>query len=368
MKHVRIFEFVGAAVLAATLIAAFNFAIDPLQLFHPARLTKAFYSSNHRAQAAGLIRSQDYDTVFIGTSLAVHFRPSDIDKALGVKSVKLAMSGATSPEQSFAIRTAIAAKHPKEVIWEMDHWVFCNAPDVDSDEYFPVDLYRRNLKGIAGYLLSLDTTRESFWMMLRRIKTLDHFALRLVWAGYLKYHNDNVNEIDTVPTYVDLRTAYGGGRAMASYRHYGRFPAELSRGCSYEAMVRNVDRDALDLIRDNPGVRFVVYFPPYSILEFVAMRDFSPATLKIVDDFSAYVSRRLAQFSNVRLFDFRAAKEVTHDLDNYMDIAHHSPAVDLKVLSWLAAGDYAVSSEAPTALIERLKVQVEAYRVDDTER
>jgi hypothetical protein len=115
-------------------------------------------------------------------------------------------------------------------------------------------------------------------------------------------------------------------------------------------------------------VKFDIYFTPYSILQFVAMRDASPATLKIVYDFSVYASQRLARFPNVRFFDFRVAKDVTHDLNNYGDVIHHSPAIDLKVLSWLAAGDYLVSRDAPTAPTELLKAQVEAYRTGELER
>ncbi len=47
---------------------------------------------------------------------------------------------------------------------------------------------------------------------------------------------------------------------------------------------------------------------------------------------------------------------------------HHSPEVDLKVLSWLAAGDYVVDRASPTASLERLKAQVEAYRIGEIER
>ena len=72
---------------------------------------------------------------------------------------------------------------------------------------------------------------------------------------------------------------------------------------------------------------------------------------------------RLTQLPNVRLYDFRAIKEVTHDLDNYGDVIHHSPAVDAKVLSWLARGEYRVDPKAPLASLEELKAQVEAYRV-----
>ena len=49
--------------------AALNFVVDPLQLFRPARLFAAGYSLDNRMQNAGLIRSQQYDTVFMGTSL-----------------------------------------------------------------------------------------------------------------------------------------------------------------------------------------------------------------------------------------------------------------------------------------------------------
>ena len=72
----------------------------------------------------------------MGTSLAIHFRQSDIDKALGVRSLKLAMTGSTSKEQSFVLAAAIE-RRPKRVLWQMDDWIFRDAPDVDSEAYFP---------------------------------------------------------------------------------------------------------------------------------------------------------------------------------------------------------------------------------------
>ena len=50
--------------------------------------------------------------------------------------------------------------------------------------------------------------------------------------------------------------------------------------------------------------------------------------------------------------------------NNYGDVIHHSPAIDLKVLSWLAEGKYVVDRAAPLASLERLKAQVEAYRLE----
>ena len=135
----------------------------------------------------------------------------------------------------------------------------------------------------------------------------------------------------------------------------------------YDIKVRVFERDAIGLIRAHPDVTFDIYLPPYSILQWIALRETSSETLKSVDAFSAYFCKRLMDFPNVRLFDFRSVSEVTHDLNNYSDVIHHSPAIDLKVLDWLARGKYRVDAAVPTAALDRLKAQVEAYRLEKVE-
>src|SRR3982074_453125 len=120
-------------------------------------------------------------------------------------------------------------------------------------------------------------------------------------------------------------------------------------------MVKTFDRDAIGLIEKNPDVTFDIYFAPYSILQFVAMRDASPSTLRITYDFTAYAFPRLTGYPNVRLHDFREVKAITHDLANYGDVIHHSPAIDLKVLQMLADGKYVGDRAAPMASLTPLK-------------
>ena len=356
-----LFRFLCASVLIVLLAAGLNFVVDPLQLFRPARFYPAIYSSDSRMQNAGLIRSQDFDTIFMGTSLAVHFRQSDIDRYLGVHSVKLATAGSTSVEQNFMLSAALR-RHPKMVIWAMDEWIFRNAPDIDHEAYMPADLYRMNAKGVLGYLFSLDTARETLWILLRFFKPLATVAHGLAAAQYLKFYQNQVDEINALPVSADLSSFYNSSKIRAAYLYNLKHPSEISAGYNYEAMVRNFERDAIGLIEKNPKVQFRIYFPPYSILQFVAMREIAPDTLQLVYKFSAYVTNRLLSLPNVTVSDFRNAQYLTHDLNNYLDLLHHSPVVDLQVLSNLAAGNYAVSRDAPMASIKRLQSQVEAYR------
>lgn len=358
-------QFLSASVAVILMAVALNFIVDPLQLFRPARFYHPMYSNDSRMQNAGLIRNQPFDTVFMGTSLAIHFRQSDIDRIAGGRSLKLSMTGSTSHEQSFVLAAALQ-RHPGRVIWQMDDWIFRDAPDFDSNAYLPADLYRRNAKGIAEYLFSGAMARESLWMLARSVPPLQKTVARLTSGILVKFPMGDVDDINVLAPTFDVAGFYNAKNSVAAFRRIidPVRNSYLAEGYDYGPMVRNFERDAVGLIEKNPDVKFDIYFPPYSILHFVAMRDASPATLKIVYDFAVYANQRLAQFPNVRLYDFREAKEVTHDFTNYGDVIHHSPAIDLKILAWLASGQYLVDRTAPLAPVERLKAQIEAYQVE----
>ena len=357
----------SAAIIAAA--AALNFIVDPLQLFRPARIFAAGYSPDNRMQNAGLIRSQDFDTVFMGTSLAIHFRQSDIDRILGVKSLKLSMTGSNSVEQSFVLAAALRAPSQADDLadgrLDFPRCAGHRRRHLYAGRSLPQECQRRRRISVQRRM-----ARESLWMLARSIPPLQPLTSRLTNGVLFKFPILNVDDINALRPDFDVAGAYNAKKATAAFRRITDpvRSAYLAEGYDYDAMVRHFERDAVGLIENNPDVTFDIYFPPYSILQFVAMRDASPATLKIVTDFSVYASRRLAQFPNVRLFDFRVAKDVTHDLNNYADVIHHSPAIDLKILSWLAAGNYRVSRDAPTASTELLKAQVEAYRMEGLER
>lgn len=358
----NLWRFLCATAAVILLAATLNFVVDPLQLFRPARLFPAMYSADSRLQDAGLIRSQDFDTLFMGTSLAIHFRQSDIDRAMGVRSLKLAMTGSNSREQAFVLASAME-RRPKRVIWQMDDWIFRDAPEIDSDIYVPADLYRRNVKGVAGYLFNGAMARESLWIAARAIPPLAPLVSRLTNGVMFKFSIPRVDDINALRSDFDVAGFYNAQNAVAAFRRMTDTArsSSIAEGYDYDAMVRNFERDAVALIGRNPDVTFDIYFVPYSILHFVAMRDASPATLKIAYDFTAYAFPRLLQFPNVRLHDFRDVKDVTHDLGNYGDVIHHSPAVDLRILSWLAERKYMVNRAEPLASLERLKAQVETY-------
>ena len=361
----NVIRLLGASATIVIGAALLTFVVDPLQLFRPARLFTAMYSTDSRFQDAGLIRSQAFDTVFMGTSLGIHFRQSDIDRALGVRSLKLSMTGSNGREQTFVLSSAME-RRPKRVIWQMDDWIFRDATEIDADIYIPANLYRRNARGVSDYLLSGAMARESLWIALRSIPPLTPLIAGLTRGMLFEFRIADIDELNVLRPDSYIGALYNAKKAMTSFERISS-PANaryLGEGYSYELQAKNFERDAIGLIERNPDVQFDIYFPPYSILHWVAMRDVSPDTLKIVYDVTRNMARRLTQFPNVRLFDFRAVKDITHDLSQYADVVHHSPNVDLKILSMMAKAEYVVDRNAPTASLDKLKAQVEAYRVE----
>jgi hypothetical protein len=181
-----------------------------------------------------------------------------------------------------------------------------------------------------------------------------------------KFPLADVDDINALPPGFDVAGAYNAKKALSAFKRITDpvRSSYLADGYDYTAMVKAFERDAIALIEQHPDVTFEIYFPPYSILQFVAMRDASPPTLRAVYDFTAHAFPRLTKLSNVLLHDFRAVQAITHELANYGDVIHHSPKIDLKVLSDLAARKYIVDPAAPLKSLDQLKAQVEAYQIE----
>lgn len=358
-------KFLFVALCATVVVAGFNFLVDPLQVFRPARFYTPAYPTEERMHNVALIGTQNFDAVFMGDSIALHTRGSEVDRYLGTHSVKLVMSGSTSREQNFVLNAAFARHAPETVVWQMDDQQFMHDRDIDALPHFPADLYRRNLKGLAGYLFNLETNREAVWSILRRWKPLRKLAYAMARSGYVKYDNDNPDELNVLDPDL-IPSAYNARKSLAAYTYYslpghGR---QLSTGYTYDGLVRTFERDAVQLIESQPNTRFMIYFPPYSMVQYAAIRDFAaPDMLSTFYRFSAYALQRLTKLSNVTLFDFRDAAEISHNLDNFADGLHHSPAIGELLLSRMAKGENLVDSSEPTRSIERLKSQVEAYKI-----
>jgi len=333
----------GALVLA---LGLFNWAVDPLQLYRRAAYAPVF-SENQRYQNPGLARSYDYEIVIIGTSHSENFSPRQVERVLGAPALKLAISGATAREQYLILDLAIGTGKVRRVIWGLDLLSFRKpAGAVSSREgAFPMHLYHWGPLSHPIYLLSLDTLDLS-WKALRGVG-----------------HRD----LETLNAWYPLHR-FGEDRVLADWRRRGaildRINLDPTRryGPRRRQTERSIRVNLLSLVEAHPEIRFDLFFPPYSILSFLADFRTWEGAFAERQAYKAFVVTSLAPFPNAHVYDFQEIERFSHDLDNYKDLEHYRPEINDYIIESIAAERHRIDPGNLAELLALQQEQVERYR------
>ncbi len=321
-----VWGFLLAAMAPLGALALLNWAVDPLQFYRKAAYAPEF-SRQQRYQNPGLARNYPYDSVIIGSSLAESLAPSHVEAVLGGQVVNLSFKGASAWEMSRILQVALRTGRVRRVIWCMDLFAFRGAPRRTASEEgeFPDYLYDTNPFNEVHYLLNFDVLKSS-WKIVRAAlarrprAVLDLDQLQNSYSAPAAYSREAV-----LQQWEREKAARARGR-----RRFGR------DSFAPEALQASFELNAESLIRAHPEVRFEVYFPPLSVIaQKVAEQE---GVLAASEAFKAHIQERLAEYPQVRVFDFQTWIDVTENLDHYRDILHYSREVDDRILHAIAAG------------------------------
>ena len=328
-----------------------TYFIDPLQVFRKASY-RALFSANERYQNPGLIRHYPYDTIILGTSMTENFRPSYVDRRLGVHVLKIPIRGSTAHEQFLTARLALRTGRVARVIWGLDHWMCSGSPDTvgSPTSPFPLFLYEDKALPYAQYLFNISTFIDSLKIILtsRLWEAPDANALDSLYAW------DHTVVFSRKHAVEDLRMA------MAQTRR-GRGLNPISYGM--DTMQVNFAGNVLSIIDAFPHVEFDIFFPPYSILQFKYYEWQNPDLFDRLLAFRALIIGELLHRRNVHLFSFDDVPAITHDLDNYKDMAHYRVEVNEYVVDSIAIGRHRITVEDSLGSIGRLKDQTARFDV-----
>ncbi|NNK37180.1 MAG: hypothetical protein HKP03_01760 [Xanthomonadales bacterium] len=317
-----------------TLVAAtaiINWAVDPFRYYH-APWIDIGYSENQRYQNAGLVRTEDYDTVLIGTSHTEHFLSADLGRSLGGRALNLSMSGSSIVEQSRLAEAVIRAGKARRILWEINYPSFSTGERPSAVADFPQWLYRPDAETPFRYLVSWDTLKESLAAVGgRRAGALDELHR---W---------------------DREFDFGEDRVLANWDYMQtRWNDELRgvwrlQSTPLEQVPVLFRKYVGALVERHPDVQFDLLLLPTSRLDYV--NDFQID----VDRFDkrmalrGEVARLLRSRSQVRAWDFQLIRPMTEELSRYKDLEHF----DL---------------ETARSIITRIGEAAEPARADDIDR
>jgi hypothetical protein len=127
------------------------------------------------------------------------------------------------------------------------------------------------------------------------------------------------------------------------------FPVCLSPSigekADYTASIKNFYGDFLPLIKNNPSITFIIFFPPYSLVA-QKLNNISNSRSRAGDrEFRRIILTELAKLPNVKMFDYETDADIVANLDNYKDENHYSKHINAYMIESISQGKNLVTLE-----------------------
>jgi tellurite resistance-related uncharacterized protein len=328
-------------VLVLGAFAGFVYASDPYVYYHKGGIYKRTFVKNFnmRYQIAGLLRNLDYQTVFVGTSMAHNFKEESINRLFNTQSLNATISGSSAREQRSAVELALASKDVDQVFWEINYDSLAGEPD-RIDATFPKYLYDRNVLNDLPYLLSTDA-----------LKKID-FQIK---------NQENVN-MDTDPySFYKFGDKKKPLTVEGMEKELEGISAPPQAWHNTETYVASFKENMLEMVKQNPDVEFTFFYTPYPITRHIVIQETAPQINQDRLDTKLEIFNELSHYKNVKVYDFQDEKEITYNVANYMDRSHYFSFINEWMLEQMATNDPIQTAEDYTDKVNNLWKQLKAF-------
>lgn len=338
------------ASLIVLFIMGFNFAIDPMIKYRKNESLKYFYTiGKERFLNFGIAKNFSYKTVVMGTSMTENFLLSDVEKLLNTKAIKVPFSGGTAKEFSILLDFILKQQKAEAIIYALDVFSYRN---MNTSFGFPTDMPFENysfmlkddLFSEIKYLLSLDTFKWSLFILKNTINEdpNKNYNNSFMWFAEYKFGESEVLK-DWSSMDVDPKK-----------KEYFK-PTDYL----FDDLKRNFDELLYRHIVNNPEIKFIIFYPPYSYLtwKLADKRGSLDACMK----FKEYSLRKLVTQPNVELYDFQINRLI-YDLNNYKDISHYSHKINYFIIEQIAKKENLLSPQNLDSHLAKLRAERERWR------
>ncbi|MGM0792333.1 MAG: hypothetical protein ACQEUD_19725 [Bacillota bacterium] len=329
-------------IVLAVILMGLVYVSDPYVYYHKEGIYKRTFIKNFnmRYQMAGMIRNLDYDTVFIGTSMAHNFKEETIDRKLDAASLNASISGSSAHEQKKAAELAVKSKDIKKIYWEINYDSLAGEPD-RKDATFPEYLYDRNIINDLPYLLSYDA-----------LKKIDY-----------QYHNQEAVNMD-----ADPRSYYKFGEKKPPLTVSGMkeqlegISAPPAASHNRESYLESFRANMLSMAKKHPDIEFTFFYTPYPITRHVVVDEGKPVITADRLQVKKDIFKELDSLGNVEVYDFQDESEITFNVSNYMDRSHYFPYVNDWMLDEMSKGNSIKTMAVYDRKISNMREQIKNFK------
>ena len=327
--------FVGAFIV---------FMADPFYHYHGPWFNLPVTLYNEIYQTAGVARHFEYDSVIIGSSMTENFRVSWFDEDFGWDTVKLCYEGARTDDLKAILEQVFEGERQVgHVVLAIDDYQMVSDSTAAATER-PEYLYNENPFDDVNYLFNRDALKG---------------ALKGIWDGV----RGKETEIDDAYNFSE-KYEFSKEQALRDARPFrenimANPPTEETPENAYLQMCQNNLANLLPFVEEHPETEFIVFFSPYSILNWE--KKLLAGTLKAQLNADAYVIRTFLSYDNVRVFYFQDEYDMITDLEQYMDTSHYKEEYNHYIEQCMKNGKNELTEENYRERIEKMYEIVSGY-------
>lgn len=305
-----------------------------------------------RLQASGIIKSYDFDSIILGTSILENTSAKEASQYIGGKFFNISINGSSYYERAFLLSKSLA-KGLKYVIYSLDDAYFqCwkDNPHIaskywnflyDDNEINNIKIYfqkkyllhpfskfngihKSNLDAPKAWC-SKYTSKRNFGGLEKWIKNVDNNET-------IKFIKQDLPQIIT-QRHVDIYSC-----VLDSER--------LSKAKSY------IDTYIMQYIKQYPQTKFFLLFPPYSRAKYTTMMYLHPQDYLLHQATIRHLATLASSTPNMRVFGFED-QDFLDDITNYKDLVHYHAEYNSYFLESFAKGLHELTSDNVDAYLIR---------------
>ena len=119
-SRILIFSFFGVFIVIFSAFCAVVWYVDPFRLFHQPFMCKNQIYDDMRYNARWFIKSGDYDSIILGTSMLANTSAKEAAELLGGKFINISIWGSSLEQRAILMNYALKKKPIKKIIISLD--------------------------------------------------------------------------------------------------------------------------------------------------------------------------------------------------------------------------------------------------------
>jgi len=320
--------------------------VDPFCIFHKPIFKNHRFFANEVFMNLGqietfLAKTNDYDSILIGTSHTENFYANDITQALGsAGTLKLCLSGGYPIELETITQKAIDTGKVKNVVYGFEIYGFSapkNTPH--SQRVFPYNVYKNKYLS----LLNIQIIRNSIKLLIFYLYS--GLNLHFSWSSY-----PNLNELYYYWHEDYIQKAHKG---FINNKNLLNLEKSLPDNKNYFIDFDYEDFSAINthllpILKNNPNINFHLPIIPYSWTWFDNFEKLNKAFC-----LQNYLVQQCQSLPNVKIYGFHNCTFV-NNLANYYNASHYQPDVNRYMLYAIKHNLHRITAEN----IEKYKQQM----------